>query len=83
MIKSTATFRVVHTELDFADLEELGDVDKDGGEESRKEVVEDPGGPGLDLPVVVRSADCEVPLNTHCYDQVDAQAQNYPEQEET
>ena len=58
VIKSTATFRVVHTELDFADLEELGDVDKDGCEKGGEEVVEDPGVAGLQLPVVVGATHC-------------------------
>ena len=63
-----------------SDLEELGDVDKDGSEDGWEEVAEDPGGAPLDLPVVVGPAHCEVPLHPHCYDQVDAQTQNYPAQ---
>ena len=81
LVHSTAALGVVHADLGEADLEELGDVDGEGGEDGGKDVGEDPGVGvgGLELSVVVRSADRQVALHRHGYDEVDAEAENYPD----
>ena len=81
LIDPAAAVRVVNTDLGEADLEELSDIDGDGRQEGGEDVGEDPGvGVGhLELPVVVRPADGQVPLYSHGYDEVDTQAENYPD----
>ena len=59
-------------------LQKLGDVDEDGAEDGREDVEDDPLGLGLDLPVVVRPADSEEPLQSHRHDDVDAAAHADP-----
>ena len=53
-------------------LQELGYVDEDGAEDGREDVEDDPLGLGLNLPVVVRPADSEEPLQGDTEHDVDA-----------
>ena len=46
----------------------------------REDVHDFPLAPALHLPVVVGSADCEVPLNTHSNDEKDATRDTDPEE---
>ena len=77
-ISATATVSVVHTDLGDPDLQELGQVDQEGGQAGREEIGEEPAGSGLALPEVVRPADRQESLNTNCQQQEDTQAEHDP-----
>ena len=77
-ISATATVSVVHTDLGEPDLPELGEVHQESGQAGGEEIGEEPAGPGLDLPVVVRPADRQESLNTNCQQQEDAQTEHDP-----
>ena len=55
-------------------------VDCHSCQQRREDVHDDPVAPALHLPVVVGSADCQVPLNTHSNDEKDATADTDPEE---
>ena len=56
-------------------LQPLGDVDQDGEREGGRDVEETPGLPGLQLPVEVRLADRQPPLDGYPNHQVNTRQQ--------
>ena len=61
----------VNTKLHCCHLEELRHIDHESCQQGREDVHDHPLAPPLHLPVVVGSADSQVPLHPHSYYQVD------------